>query len=172
MQRKPVTLAWLFRAANSAVEIRRHAKTVWLLSGDAEAVAEWALARLERGLFDPCGEIDEEGYLRDVVRIAQGHLDRELLPVRELLEPKKRQITQKSIEANERERIKERERQWAVKRQQLIERDEQRRRGPVVMRLEKALKQPAAAEFKPRRLSPAERMDRSWRRRRYLSVAS
>ena len=61
MQRKPVTLAWFLRAANPSTEIRRHAKSVWELSGDPEAVAEWGLTRLERELFDPCGEIDEKG---------------------------------------------------------------------------------------------------------------
>ena len=60
LKRKPVTLEKFFKAANPFVEIRRHAKSVWELSRDAEGVAEWCLTRLERGLFDPCGDVDEK----------------------------------------------------------------------------------------------------------------
>ena len=40
LKRKPMTLEKFFKAANSPVEIRRHAKSVWELSGEAEALAE------------------------------------------------------------------------------------------------------------------------------------
>ncbi|MCB4394863.1 hypothetical protein FZZ91_08695 [Synechococcus sp. HB1133] len=130
LKRKPVTLEKFFKAANSFVEIRRHAKSVWELSRDAEGVAEWCLTRLERGLFDPCGDVDEKSYLQDVLRVAQGEMDRGLGPVRKQLEPPKA-ITQKSMEAIEREQAKERERAWEIKRQLLIEREERRRNGDV-----------------------------------------
>ena len=55
----------------------------------------------------------------------------------------------------------------------IIARDQERRRGPVRVQLERQIRKPAAPEpeFKPRRLTTAERMDRAWRKRRYLTVA-
>ena len=74
--------------------------------------------------------MDEKAYLQDVLRVAQGEMDRDLAPVRKQLEPPKA-ITQKSIEAIARDQAKERERAWEIKRQLLIEREERRRNGDV-----------------------------------------
>ena len=63
---------------------------------------------------------------------------------------------------------------WAKRRAEIVARDEERRRGPVRVQLERQIRKPAAPEpeFKPQRLTAAQRMDRAWRKRRYLTVAS
>ena len=150
----------------SQVPIRQHAASVWSLCSHPEELAEWVLVRLEQGLWE---DSTEERYLKQVLGCCQQLMLDEVKPVLEKFRLKEAVLRARQLKA-EKERVEE----WNARKAAIIKRDEERRRGPAVVRLEKALKQSPAPEpeFKPRRLTAAERMDRAWRRRRYLTVAS
>ena len=147
---KNPTLLWVYRSAP--------------IDGGAEAVADYLLAKLEIGV--------------------QPH---ELKPAMTLLHQCQAWMTGrpggkvamvdllKDAERLLKEQEKAAEDEWAKRRAAIVARDEERRRGPVRVQLERQIRKPAAPEretFKPQRLTAAQRMDRAWRRRRYLAVPS
>ena len=131
--------------------------------GGAEAVADFLLAQLEIGMR-PHQVAPAMRLLRQCQSWMSGRPGAKTSMV-DLLKAAERQLQDQEKAAQD---------EWEKRRAAIIARDQERRRGPVRVQLERQIRKPAAPEpeFKPRRLTTAERMDRAWRKRRYLTVAS
>ena len=127
--------------------------------GGAEGVLTWALSRLEQQI----GSADEIEQLHALMRAA------------ELAEER----SQKAFEKWNARRVQEYEYEqlWVrlLRERDIHDRAKAQREAPdprelIRCRLERTLQKPAAPTPRPRRLTAAQRMDRSWRRRKYLAV--
>ena len=150
LQKNP-TLLWIYRSAP--------------IDGGAEAVADFLLAQLEIGVrpheLKPTMTLLRQCQAWMFGRPGAKQPTPDLLLATQVLQ---QQAEQKAAEES-----------WEKRRAAIVARDEERRRGPVRVQLERQIRKPAAPEretFKPQRLTAAQRMDRAWRRRRYLAVPS
>ena len=125
--------------------------------GGAEGVLTWALSRIEQRI----GCADEIEQLHVLMRGA------------ELAEERAQKAHEKWIARRVHEY--EYEQLWVrlLRERCIHDRAKARREAPdprelIRRRLERTLRKPAAPTPRPRRLTAAQRMDRSWRRRKYL----
>lgn len=147
LQSRP-TLLWIYRSAP--------------IDGGAEAVADYLLAKLEIGVrpheLEPAMRLLRQCQSRMADQPGAGASVVDLL---------------QAIDRQQKEQEKAAERSWEQRRAAIVARDEERRRGSARVQLERQIRKPAAPERpapKPRPLTAAQRMDRAWRRRRYLVV--
>lgn len=134
--------------------VRRHA--TWVFSvGGAEGLAEFCLARLELGVDSTKDQV----RLLAWVRAAQRELDSF---------PEYDTASETTARTRFLKEQRDREAAWEIKRRQIIHIDQLRRNGSRDHRaqIERCHQKPSAV--RPRRLTLSERMERSYRRRRYL----
>ena len=153
-RRTPRPLSEILAPKNATNALKRHA--IWVFSvGGPEGLAEFCLARLELGL----DSTSDQGRLLAWVRAAQRELDSF---------PEYDTAAETTTRFNFLKRERVREEAWNIRRHQIIRRDQQRRDGSRDHRaqIERCHQKPSAD--RPRRLTLKERMERSYRRRRYL----
>ena len=151
------------------VPLRRYVAWIIEVSG-IEAAAEYLLCRMELGLTDNEGRHRDgvsETVLKTMIHTLQYEMARDLQDfeqrLREAVKPTKRVVAPKGgLITSE---------TWDRQLERINRRESQRRAGSAAARrrLEACHKKPPALAT-PRRLTAAERMDRSWRRRKYLTV--
>ena len=147
-------LSEVLASKNAKDALKRHA--IWVFSvGGAEGLAEFCLARLELGL----DSTRDQGRLLAWVRAA--HRDLDSFPGYDT-------ASETTARARFLKEQSDREAAWEIKRRQIIHIDQLRRNGSRDQRaqIERCHQKPSAA--RPRRLTLVERMERSYRRRRYL----
>ena len=151
-----------------ALQSRPHLMWIYLSAspdGGAEAVADFLLARLETGVRPH--ELKRAMTLLRQCQAWMAGIPGAKDPIVDFC------LSREAARALQEQ--KDAEAAWAKRRAEIVARDEERRRGSVRVQLERQIRKPAAPEremFKPQRLTAAQRMDRAWRRRRYLTVAS
>ena len=142
----------------TSLQIRQHARSVWQLTQDPLEISEWALRRLEMCL----GDENDQLFLRQLVGVAHNQVDREEWSLLAQM-----RVSTASRAAHHRKQQIANAEAWQSRRKQIIRREEQRRAGSreARSRLERCHNNPPA---RPRRLTLAERMEKAYRRRRYL----
>ena len=130
---------------------------IYALHG-AEATVDLLLARLELGLHS-----GDERAVMTLIRAGQREMELEVADMEAAL---KESLMRTEYKARQQRR--QAAAAWEERKRLMIRRDEQRRAGSreTRARMERCHQKPSAPE--PRRLTTAQRMDRAWRRRRYL----
>ena len=147
-----------------ALQNRPHLMWIYLSAspdGGAEAVADYLLAKLEIGVRPQ--ELKRAMTLLRQCQAWMAGIPGAKDPIVDLC------LSREAARA--RQEQKDAEAEWAKRRAAIVARDEERRRGSVRQQLERQIRKPAAPEratFKPQRLTAAQRMERAYRRRRYL----